>query len=92
MKKITKRQRRQALIKAAEALQFGDNHGKIREKFSCNAVYIHTFYRLGINLQEQYGAITGADAYHINAFGGKYNEKTQLARQLAVLMFMEATT
>lgn len=93
MKKLTKRQRRQALIKAAELLAYPDynNFAATHEIFSCNAIENCCKKQTrnsakARGLAEEYRKYTGAYVLP------KYSPDYQLARQLAVLMFMEATT
>lgn len=87
---LTKRQRRQALIKAAKRLQYREHHDfrPMASKYSCSAVWFESDH----DLRREYGRLTGADKYPGGAYQNRYTKQTQLARQLAVLMFMEATT
>lgn len=88
---MTKKQRLSKLLKAAEDLQY-DRRGyyalKRSQRFSCNAVT----QRLGsdYNSLERclYDSAVAASKSARDLLG-KYNEQSQLARQLAVLMYRE---
>lgn len=86
MKPLTKRQIRQALIEAAKELDYETGS----DRFSCNAVE-YSFRRktgsrvFGKGMARFYRDYTCAHIIDISS-------ENQLARQLAVLMFMEATT
>jgi len=96
MKKLTKKQRRQILKKAAETLEYVKGHREeiLFYKYSCVAVAFASwnYDDLDIPIDVEYAKYVGVDRLGLYEFNGKYNEQTQLARQLAVLMFMEATS
>lgn len=82
MKQLTKKQRRKLLTMAAEKLQYTNDFCPIESIFSCLAVKRYA----GLEMEMEYSLLVTP-----KNIGGQSEEK-QLARQLAVLMFMEATS
>ncbi len=75
---MTKRERLDRLMRAAEMLQFKDG----RAEYSCVAV------QEAAGIVEQYADFVGVSVYTVGFIDR--TEDAQLARQLAVLMYREA--
>lgn len=87
---MTKKQRLAKLLKAAEDLQYnrmGLYALNRLQKFSCNAVSAR-LERLGSNERTAYDEAVAANRSSKD-LRDEYTEQSQLARQLAVLMYRE---
>jgi hypothetical protein len=87
---MEKAERKKRLLKAAKRLRYRkDKKPKMYQEFSCLAIASYTNPDSNIKdfeLRREYFDLTQATHFQ------RYNERNQLARQLAVLMFMEATS
>lgn len=89
---MTKKQRLAKLLKAAEDLQYiprGYRRFKHKQKFSCNAVSIRvdgSYSDLGERVAYDIAVAANESSQDLI---GNYDEQSQLARQLAVLMYRE---
>jgi len=87
---MTKKQRLAKLLKAAEMLQYHPETISGCSILSCLAVdYVFGFYFIGLSKERKaYNKAVGATR-SAKSIRQKYTEQSQLARQLAVLMYRE---